>query len=315
MLFKKPKVSVLMSVYNAEPYLRKSLDSLVNQTLKEIEIICVEDGSTDNSEEILKEYSKKYRNVKYYRQDRDNLGQYQALNGALLKARGKYVAECDADDWVELDMYEKLYKASEGKADVVSCGIYEEWGDTTTECKIVDNDSGLFRPDYFYNIRKIIGNKPCLPAGIYKRTFVIGNHLLYRIYAKYDDTSLLFRIRTNAKLYAIVSECLYHYRKNNPNSGSLTDLNTDGLREQYRYMREYDCIKGLRLECEITAIQFYGYLWHLSRFEDAKDREKFLKIMSKDLAAVPYRRDMFNSEEDYELFEKIREGRAKLKTE
>lgn len=238
-----------------------------------------------------------------------------ATNAAFLDEEdhiyGKTI--CDADDWVELDMYEKLYKASEGKADVVSCGIYEEWGDTTTECKIVDNDSGLFRPDYFYNIRKIIGNKPCLPAGIYKRTFVIGNHLIYRNYAKYDDTSLLFRIRTNAKLYAIVSECLYHYRKNNPNSGSLTDLNTDGLREQYRYMREYDCIKGLRLECEITAIQFYGYLWHLSRFEDAKDREKFLKIMSKDLAAVPYRRDMFNSEDDYELFKKIREGRAKLK--
>ena len=106
-----PKVSVIVPVYNSEQELRDCLDSLVEQTEKDIEIIVIDDASTDNSPEIEAEYQKKYPNVKVYRNER-NLGQSETRNRGIGLAEGDYIAFLDSDDYVNLGMYEELYQAA-----------------------------------------------------------------------------------------------------------------------------------------------------------------------------------------------------------
>jgi glycosyltransferase involved in cell wall biosynthesis len=118
-LLKNIKVSVIVPVYNVEPYLRRCLDSLINQTLKDIEIICINDCSPDNSLAILKEYAAKDNRVKIIN-FRKNKGVGIARNTGIKAAKGKYMGFVDSDDYVDLDYYEKLYKkAIVQTADVV----------------------------------------------------------------------------------------------------------------------------------------------------------------------------------------------------
>ncbi len=106
-----PKVSVILPVYNVEEYLQQALDSIINQTLEDIEIICVNDGSKDNSLSILEEYASKDNRIKIINQE--NQGQGASRNNAIKISSGKYIAFVDPDDWIELDMFEKLYNKAE----------------------------------------------------------------------------------------------------------------------------------------------------------------------------------------------------------
>lgn len=124
----KPPVSVTVPVYNVEKYLRQCLESLCNQTLQDIEIIIVNDGSTDNSGDICREYAEKDPRMKLI--CKKNGGLASARQTGLDAANGEYIIVCDSDDWVELDMYERLYKkAEETRADIVVCGYYAEYPD------------------------------------------------------------------------------------------------------------------------------------------------------------------------------------------
>ena len=105
------KISIIIPVYNVEEYLPKCLDSVINQTLKDIEIICINDCSTDNSLEILENYVKKDSRIIVLNQEK-NQGQGAARNRGLQIASGEYVGFVDSDDWVENDYFEKLYNAA-----------------------------------------------------------------------------------------------------------------------------------------------------------------------------------------------------------
>ena len=118
-----PKVSVVLPIYNVEKYLAKCLDSLINQTLGDIEIICINDCSPDNSIEILKEYALKDERIKVV-DLKENIGAAGARNKGLEVAEGEYLGFVDPDDYVDLNFYEELYKkALENEADIVKAGI------------------------------------------------------------------------------------------------------------------------------------------------------------------------------------------------
>ena len=121
------KVSIIVPVYNVEKYLRKCLDSLINQTLKDIEIICVNDGSKDNSPKILEEYAKKDNRIIVINQE--NAGLSVARNSGIDIAKGEYIGFVDSDDWVDLDFFEKLYySATSNDADIAVGGIIRVTG-------------------------------------------------------------------------------------------------------------------------------------------------------------------------------------------
>ena len=106
------KISVIAPVYNVEKYLKKCLNSLVNQTLKDIEIICVDDGSVDNTNSVLQEYAKKDSRIKVIVQENQKQG--AARNNALKIVQGSYITYVDSDDWLDLNFCEKLLNAING---------------------------------------------------------------------------------------------------------------------------------------------------------------------------------------------------------
>lgn len=121
------KVSVIVPVYNVEKYLKKCLDSLVNQTLEDIEILIVNDGSPDDSQSIIDEYKKKYpMKIKSFR--KENGGLASARNYALDYVQGEYVGFVDSDDWVDLQMFEMMYNnAHDTDADIVLCNTVDHY--------------------------------------------------------------------------------------------------------------------------------------------------------------------------------------------
>lgn len=117
-----PKVSVIVPIYNVEKYLSKCLISLLSQTLTDIEIICVNDGSTDNSLKILEEFAKNDNRLKVLSQK--NMGLSIARNNGIEVATGEYIGFVDSDDWVDLDFFEKLYNAAkENDCDIAVAGF------------------------------------------------------------------------------------------------------------------------------------------------------------------------------------------------
>lgn len=126
------KISIVIPVYNVEKYLRTCLDSVVNQTFKDIEIVIVNDGSKDGSLDILKEYESRYpKLITVY--STENRGVSHARNYGIARSHGEYLLFVDSDDYIEPDMCEKLYeKASKDNNDIVICKYYDIYQNETT---------------------------------------------------------------------------------------------------------------------------------------------------------------------------------------
>lgn len=192
------KVSVIIPVYNVENYLRKCLDSLVNQTLKDIEIIVVNDGTTDNSQEIIDEYVKKYPK-KVVSIIQENGGQGTARNTGLLHAKGEYIGYVDSDDYVEENMYEELYKkAKEEDSDIVICGnnVVKENYDFLSK-EEVDKE--------FLLGKMAVWNK------IYKKNIIVDNKIQFRSKVWYEDLDFTMKVYFSSKKISYVDKPLYNY--------------------------------------------------------------------------------------------------------
>ena len=128
----KIKVSVIVPIYNTEKFLRKCIESIVNQTLQEIEIILINDGSTDNSHNICLEYTEKYpEKIRYI--NNKNIGCSATRNLGIELANGEYIAFVDSDDYIEKEMYEEMYtKTLKEKSDIVICGFNYIFSDKKT---------------------------------------------------------------------------------------------------------------------------------------------------------------------------------------
>lgn len=202
-----PKISVIIPVYNVEEYLPKCLDSLINQTLKDIEIIVVNDGSPDNSEKIIKEYSKKDKRIVYI--EKENGGQGSARNLGLKKARGEYVSFVDSDDYVELTMMEKMYyEAKNNKLDVVICG-YKNINNGKTENYYV---SKQIIQDTLDNKNSKIFNTVSPWCKIYNREFLLKTNITF-IEEKvwYEDLPYSIKVLSQTSKIGFVNEPLYDY--------------------------------------------------------------------------------------------------------
>ena len=222
---RKIKVSIIVPVYNVEKYIKKCLDSLVNQTLKDIEVIVVNDGSPDNSQKIIDRYVKKYPDIiKSF--IKENGGQGSARNFGLTKAKGEYIGYVDSDDFVELDMYEKMYnKAKEKDLDVVICGSYNV--DEVSLNKEIDLDIIKFddrKTNAFFG-RMAVWNK------IYKKELLEKNKLEFRSKVWYEDLDFTIKVISNAKKIDYVNEPFYDYliRQGSTMNNSNVDRNLEIL--------------------------------------------------------------------------------------
>lgn len=212
------KVSLIIPVYNSEPYLKRCLDSVLAQTIKEIEIVCVDDGSTDGSSEILDEYSKSKKNIKVIRQE--NRGVVAARRLGVSVAQGKYIGYVDSDDWVEKDMFEKLYGyAVSQAADLVTSGYYLEGDYITSHYDTVA--AGLYkgkRMKYlrehtiYYLSKKETGLRATLCSKLFLRELLLKVQEMVpdQVSISEDKLSVLAYV-LECQSVLVLKEAYYHY--------------------------------------------------------------------------------------------------------
>ena len=259
------KVSVIIPFYNVENYLRKCLDSLVNQTLKDIEIIVVNDGSPDNSQTIIDEYVKKYPK-KVVSVIQENGGQGAARNTGLLHATGEYIGYVDSDDYVEKNMYEELYKkAKEENADIVICGnniVKENYELLTKEA--VDKE--------FLLGKMAVWNK------IYKKSIIVDNKISFRSKVWYEDLDFSMKVYLSSNKISIVDKPLYNYllREGSTMNNNNIERNLE-LIESFDSLISYCKNKGIYNETK-EKIEFlciyHMYIFAITRVLNTDNKYK-----------------------------------------
>ena len=270
------KVSVIVPVYNVYDYLEKCLNSLVNQTLKDLEIIIVNDGSTDNSMDIINKYAKKYSNI--YAYSKENGGLSSARNYGLKYATGQYIAFVDSDDYIDKDMFNKMYEeAINTKSDMVVCEFNYVYGD-----KIVRSYCNLdytLIPDKRYLIVP-----PMACTRLYKKE--LFNNIKFKEGIYYEDLELNPKLVKYTKKISFINEGLYYYVIR---SGSI-------MKQQKFNNKLYDIFKVLESNKKLLAKDYpdeieYMYIIHLLRsaslrfmeYDNYQDHlNKIVDIMKKD---------------------------------
>lgn len=215
----QPKISVLIPVYNAQKYIKSCVDMLSKQTFSDIEIICLNDGSTDNSVEILQQLATQEKRLKIVTQE--NGGVAVARNRLIQEAQGKYIAFVDADDKVLPEYLEKLYVAAEKEqADISKCFFQEI--DENDVCSAANCSSRFYmRPDDTWQARFSAGYYDSVVWGkLFRRTFLIENKLQFRPGHVAEDLPFVVQSFMAANAIVYVPEPLYLYRKGV--SGAIT---------------------------------------------------------------------------------------------
>ena len=259
------KVSVIVPVYNVEKYIDKCLDSLVNQTLKDIEIIVVNDGTKDNSQKIIDKYVKKYPK-KVFSFKKKNGGLSSARNYGLKHATGKYVGFVDSDDYVEYDMYEQLYnKAQETKSDIVCCEIAYKYNIRTE--KRYFSDVSVFGHSISENPKILLNCKSFAWNKLYKRSLWDNFEFPDQ---HFEDSAVIYNLMFTAKKIECVNLPLYNYIKERPGtittevSPKIYDIfkSCDSILSFYKKQSNYEKIKDIVEEVCIRHLRirlFYIY--------------------------------------------------------
>ncbi len=247
------KVSIIVPVYNVEKYLEKCLDSLVNQTFKDIEIIIVNDGSTDNCKKIIDKYYAKYNNlIKVINQENKGLG--AARNTGLKSATSDYIIFVDSDDYVEPNMaYEMYNKILQEQADFVICGfnVINEHYDLIS--KTFPNKYET----YNFNTQMIFGNL-CAWNKIIKKS-LLDDDLNFRNNVWYEDIDFSFKLFLKSKKMCILHKNLYNYLLR---QGSIMNSNNlrknldliDAFNEIINYAKQNNCFNKYYDEIEFLVI-------------------------------------------------------------
>ena len=200
MVIHMKKISIIVPVYNVEKYIKKCLDSLVNQTLNDIEIIVVNDGSPDDSQTIIDDFVVRYPDkVKSY--IKKNGGQGSARNFGIEHSESQYVAFVDSDDYVELDMFEQMYNcAIKNNSDIVICGNNV----INMESKIIKQEKPQYGSDY-----NILSEKMAVWNKLYKRDII--KNITFRCNVWYEDIDYTIKLLLNTNKISYVDNCLYNY--------------------------------------------------------------------------------------------------------
>jgi len=238
------KVSVIVPVYNVEKHLGKCLDSLLAQTLEEIEIIAVDDGSTDSSADILKEYQEK--SAKLIRVEKENGGVSDARNCGLSYATGEYVGFVDSDDYADPDMFRVMYeKAAERGSDIVECNLHHTYAD----CEDTEIMPKYYAPEELLCFgRYVVWNK------IFRRQWLAGTGVRFPYGLICEEVSFISMLVPYIGNYDYVDAAPIHYvqrRESQNNAGFEKTMNIfEVLKGIVGYYREKGFYERYRTELE-----------------------------------------------------------------
>ncbi len=283
-----PKISIIVPIYNVNLYLKECLDSLKNQTLKNIEIICVNDGSTDNSFEIIMKYMNDNR---FLILDKKNTGYGDSMNNGFDFASGKFIGIVEPDDFVDFNMFNFLYKKTLFvDIDIVRSNFIVYWEKNIKKVNRFNELNKLYnkilRPTDFPNIFLIA---PSIWSGIYNKDFLIKNNIKFLPTpgASYQDTSFFLKTLFKSKNVLFINESFYYYRQTNINSSvKNTSLNKAILINKEFYEIDNYYKKDLKLFYQIE--KYYNtkkiktLIWNLNRIKN----KEYFKIFYKDICNI-----------------------------
>ena len=236
-------ISIIVPIYNVEKYLRQCIESICQQTYQDLEIILVDDGSTDGCYGICEEYRKRDSRIVVIH--KENGGLVSARKAGIKTVSGEYIAYVDGDDWIESDMLERMYrKIVEQNVDVVMCGRYE--------------DTGKTHKQVFHGFPEGKYGRQALKEEVYPRMFVNGDFFTWGIFPGLwdklfrrgviegfqlsvderivmgEDAACIYPCLLNVKSIYVLHECLYHYRQT---TSSMVKMGRDNIqREQFRIL-------------------------------------------------------------------------------
>ena len=285
----KPKISIILPIYNVEPYLRQALDSVKNQTLADIEIICVDDCSTDNSLTILKEYAQNDKRFIIIEQ-KENKGQGFARNTALNIAKGEVIMFLDPDDWYKPEACEKAYhQIMKNNNDFVYMNycFYVESGNK------FEYQSGDYHLEGFLenlsnpNIKLwelntnfwINVNTVCRA---YKKEFLDKNNIKYDEDLRFcQDVSFFAKVLANAQSTSIISDVLYVIRTR-ANSASKTPKNYEGCiisrKRAYEIIKKSEHAEELLMPCLCYMLTVLKHFKRLTKLDNKIEKEFYNKM-------------------------------------
>lgn len=272
-----PKISIIVPIYNVDKYLKRGIESIQNQSLKDIEIILINDGSKDESLSICKEYAKTDKRIVII--DKLNGGVSSARNAGLKIARGDYIGFVDPDDWIEKDMYNSLYdKVVKYESDVVMCNYVKDDGKKRIPIKISYKRKNLNKKDITeWLIPNMIGpkninsNAETIMGSVFrllvKRTLIIDNNILFKEDIPYME-DLVWSIELFLKTKDIVlDEGVYYHYMDNDNSAvkiyrhNLNELNNivynnieRALIKEDAYLNAKDRLDNRYIQTQINLI-------------------------------------------------------------
>ena len=265
------KVSIIVPFYNVEEYIERSIKSLVNQSLKDIEIILVNDGSKDGSEEIARNYQRMYPDKIVYL-EKENGGLSDARNYALPYATGRYIAFLDSDDYVEEEMYAEMYQtAIMDKADVVECDYLWEYPEETIESK---GRTYKDRKDMLLNSRVVAWNK------LIRRDLLESTGTKFPVGLRYEDVEFFYKLIPYINSISIVKKPFVHYvQRENSISNTQTAKTAeiiqvlDHVIEFYKEKEIYKIYKN-ELEYNYARYLLCSSMLRMVMIEDKEEREK-----------------------------------------
>lgn len=285
----KIKVSVVVPVYNMEKYLVQCMESLVNQSLKEIEIICVNDGSRDSSLEILRAYEKKDARVRVI--SGENYGYGHAMNIGIDAAKGEFLGIVEPDDYADLHMFQILYqRAIATGVDIVKADFYRFYGDGEEQrnvynstARIMENYNRIFEPKKDKECFRFIMNTW---SGIYRMDFLNKYHVRHNETpgASFQDNGFWFKGFCQAEKITFINKPLLYNRRDNPNSSVNNREKIYCANEEYADIRKF-LSDNPELEKEFLPQfmmkKYHTYLFTLERV-GWQYKQEFLKSFSEE---------------------------------
>lgn len=278
---KKPKVSILVPCYNVEKYLGECLNSIIAQTLDDIEIICINDGSTDSTLDIIKDYAKRDKRIVII--DKENEGYGKSMNRGLDAATGEYVGIVESDDWVEPDAFETLYNAAKkNKADMVKADFVFFDNDTREEtpCWAIgiadDLKEKVFCPTE-QNPEIIWTGHPSIWTCLYSNKMLQEKNIRFvpTPGAAFQDMGFKPKTFMAAKRFYYLPKVVLHYRKHANNSDknnskvfAVSDAHDDTDKWLAENMPDLEKYTNIANQC-----RFSNYVWNLRRLSGEPKRE------------------------------------------
>lgn len=291
-IFRDNIVSVIIPVYNVELYLRTCIDSIVKQTYVELEIILVDDGSTDKSGLICDEYAKKDERIKVIH--KKNGGLSDARNEGLKIATGEFVGFVDSDDWVEKDFFEKLVNIMyRTKCDIAMCGIKMFWGDGTEQIMTANQDKSMDNLEAMEAIVDESFIKQPVWYKLYRHNLVNG--IMFEVGKIHEDAFWTYQIIARAKKVEIIKKPYYYYRQRKQSimSAQYSYKNFAGLeariRQQCFLENNYQQLTDKGRINLLFAAYYHGV--KSLEFLEGNEQKEILKMARGAIALYPVRKE------------------------